>query len=244
MLAYDNRCWGDSGGLPRSEVDPMLQTRDYLDAFNYACSLPDVDPARVVYWGSSMSGGNAIVAASVNKALRGVVAQVPFASGERALAAGGGAQQTAMLVGERGGAALRGGAPALLPVFPRSAEELEAGSSSPAILRGPGVMRFKAELERGGHDADPVATVQSLTHAGLHEPAAFVHRVAPTPLLMLVADGDAVCGTSDQLAMYQRALEPKRLHVLRDAGHFDPYIGACFEENIKVQLEFLESVFA
>ncbi|KAJ4251376.1 hypothetical protein NW762_011357 [Fusarium torreyae] len=81
-LVYDNRCWGDSEGSPRDEVDPWLQTRDYLDVFDYISAHPDVEPSKVVYWGSSMSGGNVICAAAINKNLAGVIAQVPFVSGE------------------------------------------------------------------------------------------------------------------------------------------------------------------
>ncbi|KAH7477929.1 hypothetical protein FOMA001_g10480 [Fusarium oxysporum f. sp. matthiolae] len=80
-LVYDNRCWGESEGLPRCEADPAKQSRDYLDAFNFAAALPDVDPTKTVYWGSSLSGGNAICAASMNKSLAGIISQVPFVSG-------------------------------------------------------------------------------------------------------------------------------------------------------------------
>ncbi|KAI1009517.1 hypothetical protein LB504_002986 [Fusarium proliferatum] len=80
-LVYDNRCWGDSEGLPRAEDDPVKRSRDYLDAFNFAAALPDADPTKIVYWGSSLSGGNAIVAASMNKSLAGIISHVPFVSG-------------------------------------------------------------------------------------------------------------------------------------------------------------------
>lgn len=59
----------------------MKQSRDYLDAFNFAAALPDVDPTKIVYWGSSLSGGNAIVAASMNKSPVNIISQVPFVSG-------------------------------------------------------------------------------------------------------------------------------------------------------------------
>ncbi|MFF4401926.1 hypothetical protein [Streptomyces sp. NPDC001480] len=47
-------------------------------------------------------------------------------------------------------------------------------------------------------------------------------RVSPTPLLMVVALGDAVTVTDLALAAYERALEPKRLQLI-PGGHFDPY---------------------
>ena len=43
-LVYDNRCLGDSDGLPRHDVDPVAQRRDYRCAITYAQSLSVVDP--------------------------------------------------------------------------------------------------------------------------------------------------------------------------------------------------------
>ncbi|SPO01606.1 uncharacterized protein DNG_04279 [Cephalotrichum gorgonifer] len=72
---YDHRFWGASGGEPRNEVDPAMQTRDLFDAFSFAQTLPDVDPDNIFYWGNSMAAGNSIMAASINKAVAGVIAQ-------------------------------------------------------------------------------------------------------------------------------------------------------------------------
>lgn len=36
-----------------------------------------------------------------------------------------------------------------------------------------------------------------------------------------------------QLAMAAKAFEPKKLHVVRGAGHFEVHYGEHFEENIK-----------
>lgn len=47
--------------------------------------------------------------------------------------------------------------------------------------------------------------------------------MSPTPLLMVVATGDAVTVTDLALAAYERALEPKRLRLI-PGGHFDPYL--------------------
>jgi cephalosporin-C deacetylase-like acetyl esterase len=77
-----------------------LQTRDYLDAFDFASALPDVDPVRIIFWGSSMSGGNAICAAALEKRVRAVIAQVPFVSGE--LASGEFASLMTVFLEERG----------------------------------------------------------------------------------------------------------------------------------------------
>jgi hypothetical protein len=49
VLIYDNRNWGDSDGLPGNEVDPLLQVRDYSDAFDFAAKLPEVDDSKIVF---------------------------------------------------------------------------------------------------------------------------------------------------------------------------------------------------
>ena len=74
----------------------------------------------------------------------------------------------------------------------------------------------------------------------LHEPTAMIHRLGPIPILMVVADKDSLCTPPPQLDMFERALQPKRLCILKGASHFDPYYGAPFEKNIKAQIEFLE----
>jgi hypothetical protein len=86
--------------------------------------------------------------------------------------------------------------------------------------------------------------VSTLSHdmVGEYEPADYIHRIAPTPLLMIVADHDLRCCTDLQLAAFARAREPKRL-VLFNGGHYDGYIRkfdlvaaqsrAWFEEHLR-----------
>ena len=61
-----------------------------------------------------------------------------------------------------------------------------------------------------------------------YEPGAYVERISPTPLLMVVAALDHLTPTDLALEAYQRAREPKRLVLLPD-GHFDAY-GKAFDD--------------
>lgn len=65
-----------------------------------------------------------------------------------------------------------------------------------------------------------------------------VHRISPTPLLMTVAENDVVCPTDIALEAYERAREPKELHII-PGGHFDAYTGFNFQVNADRQVEFL-----
>jgi fermentation-respiration switch protein FrsA (DUF1100 family) len=66
-------------------------------------------------------------------------------------------------------------------------------------------------------------TVRSVRAAKIYEPGAWVTRISPTPLLMVVALHDTLTVTDLALAAYERALEPKQL-VMINGGHFDAYL--------------------
>ncbi len=236
---YDNRCWGDSEGIPRNNVDPILQTRDYYDAFNFVRALPDVDPGKIIYWGSSMSGGNAVFAAAVNKSVKAVIAQVPFVTGE--VLSSQAALFCELLLRDRGNVA-SGKEAIMAPVVPESEEQALSGNCD-AILKDANGVRFMEELDKRGYTREKMATLQSLFHAVGHEPRAVIKRVAPRPILFVVAENDTTIPSNLQLQVYNEASEPKRLHIIKGAGHFDPYYGASFEENINIQLEFLKEYF-
>jgi hypothetical protein len=66
-------------------------------------------------------------------------------------------------------------------------------------------------------------TARSTRLARMYEPGAWVSRVSPTPLLMVVASHDATTLTNLALTAYEQALEPKKLVVI-SGGHFAPYM--------------------
>jgi uncharacterized protein len=76
-LVFDHRGFGDSGGEP-DLFEPGRQLDDWRAAIACARSLPAVDPARVVTFGSSMGGGNALAAAADDPRVAAAISQVPF----------------------------------------------------------------------------------------------------------------------------------------------------------------------
>ncbi|TVY82774.1 Polyketide transferase [Lachnellula suecica] len=234
-LVYDNRNWGESEGLPRQQIDPQQQVKDYYDAFEYVASLPEVNASKIVYWGSSLSGGNVICAAAVDKRIAAVISQVPFVSGEQASA--NNAAMLPLLFHNR--ANVHAGIPsAVIPVTPETLEEAQSGHSH-AVLGSVDAFNFNQATASRGGDWKNEVTVQSMLNLMSHEPQAFIHRIAPTPFLMVVSEHDSSIPTPQQLAMFHLAREPKKLAVLKGVGHFDVYTGQAFEENISIQVDFL-----
>jgi uncharacterized protein len=62
-LVYDHRNFGSSDGQPRQEIDPWAPVRDYRTAITYAVTRPEVGADRIGVWGTSLSGGHALVIA-------------------------------------------------------------------------------------------------------------------------------------------------------------------------------------
>lgn len=128
----------------------------------------------------------------------------------------------------------------MLPIVPSSIEELRSGTCL-AILQDENVFPAQAELDRRGIGFESAVTANSSFNLLSFEPRAYIHRVSPTPLLFVIAEKDGVIGMERQRDMFALAREPKRLHVIRDVGHFGIYFGEKFEENIGVQLKFLRN---
>ncbi len=57
-------------------------------------------------------------------------------------------------------------------------------------------------------------TLESMEHVLLWAPINLIHRLAPTPLLMVTGVEDAIHAIDEVLKAYHRAWEPKRLELL------------------------------
>src|SRR6266702_1793232 len=80
-LVFDNRNFGASDGEPRQEIDPWAQVRDYRHAITWLQTVPGIDRDRIGVWGSSYSGGHALVLGAIDRRIRCVVSQVPLIAG-------------------------------------------------------------------------------------------------------------------------------------------------------------------
>ncbi len=224
-LVFDNRNFGASDGEPRQEIDPWTQVRDYRHAVTYLQGLPGIDRERIGAWGTSYSGGHAIMVGALDKRVRCVVSQVPLVSGFKNIQR---LVRSDFLPGLRGAldadreTRFQGKDPGMLPVV---AEDPLA----PSALPTPDSWQWFTETGRTRAPSwRNEATVRTLDMLMEYEPEASIDRISPTPFLMVVAAGDVLTPTDLAVAAYERAREPKRL-VLLPGGHFDAYTGADFE---------------
>lgn len=218
VLVYDHRNFGASDGAPRCEIDPWAQMHDYRHAITFACTLPEVDRNRIGVWGTSYSGGHALVVAAVDRRVRCVVSQVPLISGPRNLQR---LVKPEILAREQHRyaadreARFAGKAPATIPVVARS-------SRLPSVLPLAEAYEFFMRAKDRAPTWRNELTLRSVEMLLEYEPLTFVARIAPTPVLLIAASDDRVTFTDEAVAAFQAAGEPKKL-VMLPGGHFDAY---------------------
>ncbi|HZP15043.1 MAG TPA: alpha/beta hydrolase [Nocardioides sp.] len=225
VVAYDHQNFGDSDGAPRQEMDPVLQVRDIRNAISYAITRPEVDASKIGVWGSSFSGGHALMVAAIDKRVQAVVAQVPFISGSRMLSwtvrPDFIAHTRAALEGDRLNR-FNGGDPAMLTIVTPDPMAQAAMPSADAYE-----WFTKTAADRAPNWKNEL-TARSLELVTEYEPGSYVSRISPTPLLMIVAADDTVAPFQFALDAYEQAREPKQILITK-GGHFDLYTGAGFD---------------
>jgi len=225
-LVFDNRNFGASDGEPRYEIDPWQQVRDYRHAITWLCRQPRINRERIGVWGSSYSGGHVLVVGAIDRRVKCVVSQVPLVSGSRNLArlvrADLAAPMRAQLDADRE-ARFVGEAPSMLPVV---TSDVSGAAALPTADSWEWFTQTAQTRAPAWHNQVTLRTVEML---GEYEPGSYIERISPTPLMMVIATGDHLAVADEAFAAYNRALEPKRLVILK-GGHFDAYVTG-FEES-------------
>ena len=121
--------------------------------------------------------------------------------------------------------------PGMLPV-------VDQNPQAPSALPTPDSYAFFTEWEKKSDWKNEV-TLKSIDGLRGYDPGLWIHRISPTPLLMVVASNDVLTPTDLALEAYSRAREPKELYIF-PGGHFDAYSGRNFDKSVAVQTAFIK----
>jgi pimeloyl-ACP methyl ester carboxylesterase len=224
-LVFDHRGFGDSGG-ERDLFHPARQLEDWRAAIAFARSLPRTDPERVVTFGSSMGGGNALAAAAGDERVAAAISQVPFLDIVRQAHRSGPAVSARMYV-----AALRG---RHLPAVGQPDE--------PAFINAPGGEEGWRRVVAGGEDSRWRNRVSSRWLLGRpYRPVRYAETLH-CPWLVCVGEADRVARPGPAIAAARRAPRGE-LHTYPGVDHFDVYDGPEHEALVADQLAFLRRHF-
>ncbi len=240
VLVYDHRCLGDSDGLPRQEINPWAQARDYRYALTWLAAQPGIDASRLGIWGSSFSGGEVLVVGAVDPRVKAVIANVPFAGLSTEPPAAGREERFAAMK-----AALEdesGGGPADsrdAPIGPLAVIRATGGDpEAPAFLPQPESTKWFEAVGGAGSGWQNTFTLRGLSGEPAFDPSVAVPFIGPASLLMVIAADDRVAPAPNALASYDIASDPKQLELI-EGDHFVPYTGEAFTRASSVMREFL-----
>jgi fermentation-respiration switch protein FrsA (DUF1100 family) len=231
-LVFDYRHFGSSDGEPRQLVSPRRQLEDYAAAVAFAATLPGIDASRIAVWGTSFSGGHALVSAAHVPGLAAAVCQCPMMDGLAAVR---------RIVGYAGFGQLiklsaHGLYDLLLAPFGRTHSIPIVGRPGElAVMSSPDAYDGYCALTPPGFRFDVAARVA--LQVGFYRPVASASAVR-CPVLVQVCTRDSVA-PSDAAEEAIRRLGPHGEAKRYDIGHFEPYFGAAFERSVSDQLEFL-----
>ena len=215
-VVFDYRGAGTSDGEPRQDLDPFAQIADYRNAISYARQLPEVDGEHIGIWGSSYSGGHVLVVGALDRRVKAVVSQVPLIDAWESLGSTLGVEARAALVQqliEERERLYAGAPPLMMPVV--------GPTGTAAALPGDEAWEWFQLAATTAPTWKNEITLRSMERLLDYAPGRYIDRIAPTPLLMLVAEYDFLPVDTARRA-FERAGNPKRLCVL-PTGHFAPY---------------------
>jgi fermentation-respiration switch protein FrsA (DUF1100 family) len=229
-LAFDHRNFGDSEGEPRQLLDIGRQLEDWKAAVAYARSLSEVDPARVILWGTSFGGGHVLSTAADDPKLAAVISQCPFTDGlasSLAMNPMTSVKLTALALRDRIGSWL-GAEPVMVATAgrPGTTALMNASDAYDGYL---GIMPPGSGIPN--HVAARFALDIIRYFPGRRTPE------IRSPILFCVCETDSVAPAKATLRHASRA--PRKEIIRCSDGHFDIYVGQAFERVVRDQLDFL-----
>jgi len=224
-LALDYRGFGESEGK-KWRLIARERVEDIVAATTFASLLPEVDPTRIALFGISYGASNAISAAAIDPRPRAVVAQGGFGDGDRWLRVGRPLWEywefRKRIEADRARRVTTGESEyvdAFDIIRPTPAEE--------AYRTGAATKALTVELPLEA--ADDLLT---------YKPELEIHRIAPRPVFVIGAELDYIVDVEESYRLYEKAREPKRLHILPGLSHTEPY-SKGLDQVVLLSAEFL-----
>jgi pimeloyl-ACP methyl ester carboxylesterase len=233
VLLFDYRHFGASDGEPRQLLSVRRQLQDYAAAVHFAHALAGVDPQRVAVWGTSFSGGHALVTAATVPGVAAAVCQCPMMDGLAAVTnilRYAGAAQLLRLTGHGLWDAM------LAPFGPAHYVPTVGRPGTLAVMSSEDADEGYRKLAPPGFRFEVAARI-GLT-VGLYRPVRYASRVR-CPVLVQICQRDSVAPV-DAAEQVIRLLGSHGEAQRYPIGHFEPYFGEPFERSVSDQLDFLQ----
>lgn len=224
VFAFDYRGFGESEG-PKNRLISRERDEDIIAATTFLGMQPEIDADRIALFGISYGGANVISAGAADPRTKAIVSVVGFGDGDRW------ARNSRRLweywalrrriEKDRERCVLTG-----TSEYVDTYEILVPTPAEEKFYSGGGaIASLKTEL--------PLETADDILS---YKPEAVAHLIAPRPLLIIGAELDYLTGFEECVSLYEKALEPKRLHILPGISHYETYAQG-FDTVVRLSVE-------
>jgi fermentation-respiration switch protein FrsA (DUF1100 family) len=225
-LSLDLSFWGESEGRPRNAVSPDIYAEDFSAAVDYLGTRAFVDRERIGAIGVCGSGSFVINAAKIDPRMRAIATVSMYDMG----AASRNALRKSQTVEQRK-KAIAEDAQQRYVEFTGGQAALTGGTVHEITTNSGAIEREFYDFYRTRRgEFTPVGQSPKLTtHPTMTNnlkfmnlyPFADIETISPRPMLFIT--GDAAHSREFSEDAYERAAEPKELHIIPGAGHVDLY---------------------
>lgn len=225
-LSLDLSFWGESSGQPRNAVSPDIYAEDFSAAVDFIGTQPFVDRNRIGALGICGSGSFVISAAKIDPRMKAIATVSMYDMGSANRNALNHSQTLAQrkqiiaAAAEQRGVEFAGGA----IQYTSGTEHVLTADTHP-------IQREFYDFYRTprGEFTPKGGSKQTTTHPTLTSNVKFmnfypfndIETISPRPMLFIT--GDQAHSREFSEDAYQRAAEPKELHIVPGAGHVDLY---------------------
>jgi uncharacterized protein len=229
-LVFDYRHFGASTGKPRQLLDIQKQHQDWHAAIEFARSRSEVDPVKIVLWGSSLSGGHVLAVAARDANVAAVISQVPHFDGPASV--GAIPLKTSLRLSWHAMVDLLRSALGRTPHYvPLCANPGELG-----LISGAGEAAAFRRLIPEGAAFDGRVAARFVMAVTFYSPGRSL-KTLQIPVLVQIAEQDVTTPTAPVV----RACQSTKVVTLLTypTGHFQPYVEPMFTKVVSDQLSFL-----
>ncbi len=230
-FVFDYRGFGESEG-PKNRLISRERDEDIINATTFLGLQPEIDASRIALFGISYGGANVISTGAADPRTKAIVSVVGFGDGDRW------ARNSRRLweywalrrriEKDRERRVLTG-----TSEYVDTYEILVPTPAEEKFYSGGGaIASLKTEL--------PLETADDILS---YKPEAVIHQISPRPVLIIGAELDYLTGFEECVSMYEKAREPKQLHILPGISHYETYAQG-FDTVVRLSVDMFKQALA
>ncbi|GIX41799.1 MAG: alpha/beta hydrolase [Leptospiraceae bacterium] len=232
VFMFNYRGFGNSEGKVKHLVDHRKHIEDIQNAIKFIGYLKNINTNKIILWGSSYGGGHVLTIAAKNKKIYAVIAQVPFVDGIATIL---NLPVKNLFLGT-----FYGILDIIYNLFNKTyyipvVSTPDKFAAMNTYDSYDGYIKLVPENKRN-HNYCAARISFTLP---FYRPIKIVHKIQ-CPVLLIAAEKDSLIPLK---AIEKTISRIKHLYYkILPCGHFDIYNGYYFNENIKIQKEFLNKI--